>query len=278
MKKPIAASPVLLILHGFPTSSYDWKDLIPEFHKRFPRVIIPDFLGFGFSDKPTNHEYSIKEQAEMIEELMVHLKIADVHIIAHDYGDTVLQELIAKSIDPTYHLMFRIRSACLTNGGILPSQHKPLLIQKISTMPVFRVFLSYLMNRFIFTSRFKTVFAPNSQPSPKQFAEIWSIVSYKRGHHVLPAILSYIAERHANEARWVGALKDTTIPLHLIYGPLDPVNTPDGFLKTYREKISHSSVSVLENIGHYPQMEDPSGFISAFNKFLKRVEDEFYVL
>lgn len=44
----------LLLLHGFPTSSFDWYKVLPELQKRFDRIIAPDFIGLGFSDKPVN--------------------------------------------------------------------------------------------------------------------------------------------------------------------------------------------------------------------------------
>jgi len=276
--KPVSTTPVLLILHGFPTSSYDWKDLVPKLQQKYARIIIPDLLGFGFSDKPRGHDYSIMEQASMVEELMVHLQIPDVHVLAHDYGDTVLQELLAKTNDPTYHLMFNIKSVCLTNGGIIPSQHNPILIQKLLTLPILRSVLPHLTNRFIFSSRFNSVFAPDRQPTSKRLEDIWSIILYKRGHVATPAILKYIEERHTNERRWIGALQDTSVPLHLIYGPLDPINRPEGFLKNFKELVPTSTVSVLQHIGHYPQLEDPKNFMKEYNKFLKRVVDDYYVL
>ena len=270
-KKPFSFNPILLVLHGFPTSSYDWKDLIVQFHEQFGRIVIPDFVGFGFSDKPLRHEYSVMEQATMVEGLIAYLNITDVHILAHDYGDTVLQELIARSDDPSRRIGFRIHSACLTNGGIIPSHHKPVLIQKLLIYPVLRSILPYLTNRYIFNSRFSSVFAPDRHPSSKQLNDFWAIISFKRGYTVAPAILKYIAERHANEERWVGALQNTKIPLHLIYGPLDPVNTPEGFLKAFKGLVPQSTVSVLEGIGHYPQLEAPKKFAKEFIDFSKRV-------
>ena len=84
----------LLLIHGFPTASWDWyrmwPDLVQEYH-----VLAADFLGFGFSDKPRNYSYSILDQADLLEALLREKGIERVHIISHDYGDTVAQELLA---------------------------------------------------------------------------------------------------------------------------------------------------------------------------------------
>ena len=59
----------LLLLHGFPTASWDWHLLWPEVTKRF-HVIAPDFIGFGYSAKPRSYPYSIMDQADLVEILL----------------------------------------------------------------------------------------------------------------------------------------------------------------------------------------------------------------
>ncbi len=85
----------LLLIHGFPTASWDWSKMLPELRKDY-RVLAIDMLGFGFSDKPKNHPYSIFEQADLIEHFLTDKGILSVHILSHDYGDTVAQELLAR--------------------------------------------------------------------------------------------------------------------------------------------------------------------------------------
>ena len=87
--------PVLLCIHGFPTASWDWHNLWPQLTRYF-RVITLDMIGFGFSAKPRNYDYSIFDQANLHESFLKHLNINSFHILAHDYGDTVAQELLAR--------------------------------------------------------------------------------------------------------------------------------------------------------------------------------------
>ncbi|KAK4831955.1 hypothetical protein QYF61_020332 [Mycteria americana] len=78
------------------------------------------------------------------------------------------------------------------------------------------------------------------------------------------SILQYINQRKKHRDRWVGALMSTSVPLHLIYGPLDPVNPHPEFLQLYKKVLPMSTVSVLDDhISHYPQLEDPTGFLNA---------------
>ena len=78
----------IILIHGFPTSSWDWKDIWALLEKDY-RLIAVDMLGFGFSDKPNPHKYSISEQADIIEKIISDKKLVSYHILAHDYGDTV---------------------------------------------------------------------------------------------------------------------------------------------------------------------------------------------
>ncbi|MDQ3789363.1 MAG: alpha/beta hydrolase [Actinomycetota bacterium] len=82
-----ADAPVFLLLHGFPTSSYMFRDLIPLLADRY-RVIAPDHLGFGFSDAPpaTEFDYTFDALTDLTEGLLAHLGITRYAIYVQDYG------------------------------------------------------------------------------------------------------------------------------------------------------------------------------------------------
>lgn len=116
----------LLLLHGFPTSSFDWYKMYASLVKDF-QVISFDMLGYGFSDKPLQNNYSIFQQADIAEALMKKLQIDNCLILAHDKGDTVANELIARQNENK--LGFFIQKCCLLNGGLFPGIHKPRPVQ-----------------------------------------------------------------------------------------------------------------------------------------------------
>jgi pimeloyl-ACP methyl ester carboxylesterase len=90
--------PLLLCLHGFPSASWDWHKLWPALTSRF-RVVAPDMLGFGLSAKPRDYDYSLRDQASLHEALLGSLGLDSGHLLAHDYGVSVAQELLARSAD-----------------------------------------------------------------------------------------------------------------------------------------------------------------------------------
>ncbi|XP_004398044.1 PREDICTED: mesoderm-specific transcript homolog protein isoform X4 [Odobenus rosmarus divergens] len=234
----VVGSPeIVVLLHGFPTSSYDWYKIWEGLTLRFHRVIALDFLGFGFSDKPRPHHYSIFEQASIVEALLRHLGLQNrrINLLSHDYGDIVAQELLYR-FKQNRSGRLTIKSLCLSNGGIFPETHRPLLLQKLlKDGGMLSPILTRLMNFFVFS----------------------------RG------LLQYINQRKKFRRRWVGALASVTIPIHFIYGPLDPVNPYPEFLDLYRKTLPRSTVSILDDhISHYPQLEDPMGFLNAYMGFI----------
>lgn len=84
----------LVCIHGFPTASWDYAEIWPTLSERFD-VIAHDMLGFGHSDK-TRRDITVKLQADIIEQLAMDLGVSQAHILAHDLGDTIAQELLAR--------------------------------------------------------------------------------------------------------------------------------------------------------------------------------------
>nr|KAF6469910.1 mesoderm specific transcript [Molossus molossus] len=150
----VVGSPeIVVLLHGFPTSSYDWYKIWEGLTLRFHRVIALDFLGFGFSDKPRPHHYSIFEQASIVEALLRHLGLQNrrVNLLSHDYGDIVAQELLYR-FKQNRSGRLTIKSLCLSNGGIFPETHRPLLLQKLlKDGGLLSPILTRLMNFFVFS-------------------------------------------------------------------------------------------------------------------------------
>jgi pimeloyl-ACP methyl ester carboxylesterase len=263
-----SAGEALLLIHGFPTSSYDWHRVWAELGARF-RLVAPDMLGFGFSDKPAGHDYRIAEQADLHEHLCDLLAIDRVHILAHDYGDTVAQELLARALEGSCPL--RIQSVCLLNGGLFPEAHRARFVQKLLAGPLGPA-LSRLTNERAFARSFAPIFGPETQPTAAEMHDYWRVVSHGGGQRIGHRLLGYLRERVENRERWVGALEGAAahgIPVRFVNGLLDPVSGAH-MLTRYRAVVPDPDWIPLEGIGHYPQVEDPAGVLRAYWGFLRR--------
>ncbi|MCA9772152.1 MAG: alpha/beta hydrolase [Myxococcales bacterium] len=261
----------LLLIHGFPTAAWDWNRLWDALTKRF-RVVVCDMLGFGFSAKPLPYDYSILDQARLQEELLAALGIEGVHILAHDYGDTVAQELLAARLDRDRDRErgLEIRSVTLLNGGLFPETHRARPIQKLLASPLGPLLVATMSERR-FSRSFARVFGPRTQPSATEMRDFWELASAGGGLRVMPKLLGYMRDRARHRERWVGALRETGVPLRLINGPADPVSGSH-MADRYQELVPNADVVRLgAEIGHYPQVEDPEGVLRAFLAFIDRL-------
>ena len=257
----------LLLLHGYPTASWDFVKIIPAFQQKF-RIIAPDFLGFGFSDKPKDYPYSIPDQADIVENLLKHLEIKQVHIIAHDYAVSVAQELLTRQSELRQR-PFAIQSIVFLNGGLFPETHKPRRIQKLLHGP-FGFLVVKLVNRRRFKKSFSELFGPQSQPSEQELAEFWTLITYHQGETISHKLLHYMADRKLHRDRWVKAMQETSIPMRLINCNLDPVSGLH-LAKRYEELIPGADVIHLSDIGHYPQVESPKVVVEGVVSFLSKL-------
>ncbi len=260
-------APVLVLIHGFPTASWDWAHQWEELCERY-RVATLDMIGFGFSDKPRDYAYSIMDQADLFEAWLTHLKVSEAHILAHDYGDTVAQELLARHIERAADGGdgVALQSVCFLNGGLFPEQHRATFTQRLLHSPIGGL-VSALMTRRRFEKGLSEVFGPYTRPSQEEIDGFWRLATEKGG---MPAIghklIRYIAERRAHRDRWVGALIDSPIPLRVIDGGLDPVSGAH-MVAHYRALIPDPDTVLLDHVGHWPQLEAPREVLDAFLDF-----------
>ncbi len=258
-----AAPNVVVLLHGFPTSSWDWHHQWDELATRY-RVISFDMLGFGYSDKPHNHRYSIHEQADLVQALLGRLNVSQYAILAHDYGDTVAQELLARDNASSVR---SIRAVCLLNGGLFPETHRARLAQKLLVGPFGGVFVRFF-GRSALEKNLISVFGKDTPPTTDIRDSFWALTEHNNGKRNLHRLMWYMKDRLQHRARWVSALKDTRAPLALINGSADPVSGAH-MVERYRELIGTGSIIELADIGHYPQLEAPGPVTSHVLSFFQ---------
>jgi pimeloyl-ACP methyl ester carboxylesterase len=256
----------LVCVHGFPTSSFDWHRLWPHLRQRFARLLACDLIGLGWSDKPLDYPYSVLDQADLVEGLLRERGIGAHHLLAHDYGDAVAQELLARQDE---RASATLASVCLLNGGLFPETHRARPIQRLLASPLGPL-LARLSNRRSFGRGLAAVFGARTQPRAVELDALWAIAAYQNGPAVFPALLGYMAERRRHRARWVGALAGTQVPLRVIDGAADPVSGAH-MVARYRALVTSPDCIELPGIGHYPQLEDPGAVFAALETFWTRV-------
>lgn len=259
----------ILIIHGYPFNSFEWKNTISELSKSY-RVTIFDLLGMGFSDKPKNHRYSFEEYCDITNLLLKELKINETHILSHDLGVSIAQELIAREDENT----FKIKSSAFMNGSLFIDAYKPRTIQKfLSKSPLFiGKILSKLMTKNMVLSSVKSVFGPFTKPSNDFLEKQWEILNYKDGKSISYLLGRLVFEKWKYLDRWIKSMQLTSIPMCYICGPFDP-NSGINMAKRHEELISNSRIYLLDKyIGHWPQLEDQENMLKAYHQFLNLIE------
>lgn len=241
----------LLLLHGFPTASWDWHYLWQPLARHY-RLIACDMLGFGDSSKPLEHRYSLLEQADLQQALLAHVRVdTPVHVLAHDYGDSVAQELLARHRDG----LASIASCVFLNGGLFPEAHHAVLIQKLLISPLGWL-AARAFSRDTLVNSVTRIYGPATRPSESALDDCWSLIQSNQGTRVLHRLACYLIERRLRRDRWVTAMQHAGVPMRFINGGWDPV-CGKAMLVRYRELIYRADTILLPDIGHYPHTEAP---------------------
>jgi len=245
--------PWCTVFHGFPTSTWDWHAVWPTIVAR-RRTLTFDFLGFGDSDKPVDHTYSIHEQADLAVALWRRHGVTRTDLVVHDYGVSVAQELLARDVAGT--LGVALTSVTFLNGGIYPDLHRPTPVQLMLLDPVQGPKLGDLMTEATFAQALRATYAPGRQPTDAALREQWQTVARRDGHRIGHRLIQYIRDRERHAERWVAALETTRVPRHFIWGMLDPVSGAHMAARIAKRMFEADRVQ-LDDVGHWPQLEDP---------------------
>jgi pimeloyl-ACP methyl ester carboxylesterase len=260
---PRDGRPVTLI-HGFPTSSHDWSAIVPALVAAGLRVTTLDMLGFGASDKPRGHVFSILEQTVIVESIWAEQGTEATALVAHDYGVSVAQELLARN--PA-----RITRMAWMNGGLYPDLHRPIATQRLLHSPLGR-FLAPVVSERTFTAAMRQIMG--RLPAAEDLHQMWLSIEFDGGKAVQHRLLRYIDERRTYAPRWQEALETYAGPTLFIWGPADPISGGH-VIPRLEERLPGARIVALDETqvtGHYPQVENPEAVLAALVPFLSETE------
>lgn len=250
----------LLLIHGYPNASYDWRHVWPALASRYSLYAL-DLLGFGLSDKPRQCDYPIAFQADLCEALLAHFAVDKPHVVAHDYGVSVAQELLARELEGRC----RLASVCFLNGGLFPEAHRARPISHVLGHPRLGPWLAPLMSYPAFERNMRQLWGRRA-PDVAELRDFWSLLERNDGRRAIARLTNYIVQRRVHRERWVSALTGARVPLRLLCGALDPVSGRH-LAERYRELVPAPDVVLFEDLGHYPHLEDPPAVVAAYLEF-----------
>ena len=255
----------LVLIHGFPTSSWDFAWVFPELAKNY-HCICSDLIGLG-SSSTRNHYISIVDQAEAIEALLASKGINQAHIFAHDLGDTVAIELMCRAKEGISNLKWN--SCALMNGGIFQETNSPRLIQRLLDSPI-GFLIGRLSFKMTFVKTMQRIFGEYTPPSTSFLDTSWDVLIQNNGRKMLPIVGRYLTERKQNKKRWEEPLFYPILPLAMINGVLDPISGK-ATVDRFEAKVPNGKTYRLD-LGHYPHVEGPKAVLKVFHSFHSTLE------
>lgn len=259
----IGSGPALLLIHGYPYSSYDFHRIAETLSANY-KIVLIDLPGMGFSDK-NRIRYSFEEYADVVNDLLVHLGIKSVDVLGHDLGASVLQELIARgNTNPV-----TLRTAAFMNSGLFSDAYRPRLVQRLMSQSPdwFGAFISAWLTRGMVEESVVSLFGPDTGPSQELLDDWWSILNYKEGKSVSHRLGRLVFDKVSYQDRWISAMQKTSVPMIYLCGSADP-NSGLHMAERYAQLVPNPAVKLFENIGHWPQIEAEDGVVKNYLAFL----------
>lgn len=248
----VGEGPVILLLHGHPSSSLDWKDVVPTLKEK-ARVISFDHLGWGLSDKPIRFGYTLMQLADITEKIVAELGVTEAHVVSHDISTSVHTELMARHLEGS--LNFSILSNTLLNGSILQwvsaepdeqnlAQHNETLFEAMRQMEAMGPSLPGLINKITL-----------GNISEDRIALMVELLIREDGLKRLAAQGVYMRDRYVHSERWVGAIEKIS-PLRIVWASDDPIaNVAIG--RELAQRAQQAGYTEIKGIGHFPNVEAP---------------------
>ena len=251
----------LVISHGFPTNSYDFIHVLPILAQKF-RVVVHDHLGFGLSDKPRDYSYSLIEQADIALSLWQQLGIKEAHVLGHDYGTSVVTEMVARHNQG--YLPIKFKTVTIGNGSMHIEMAKLRLSQRVLRSTTWGPILSKLTGYLYFCHNMRQIWGDKSKIKEEEIKMMWEMLNYNNGRDVLVQVSQYLRDRVKFWHRWVGmgGLRSTDLPVNILWADLDPIAIV-AMAHELHKHVPNNKLKLLPGIGHYPMLEEPTVYAEA---------------
>lgn len=255
------SGPAVTYLHGYPSSSLDLAPVLD--HLGGWRVLALDFPGFGASGKPVGHRYTIHAAADAVEALWASRGVSSSVLLAHDYGVSPAQELLARRLDgpaPT-----SVDGVVWTNGGLYPDLHRPTVGQQLLLDPEGGPELAASLDEELFVSGIEVTWGRRRPFDRAEAHEIWASMDEGGGVARLHDLLHYVADRREHADRWRAALEEARVPMSFVWGDLDPVSGAH-MIERVEARRPDAEIVRLADVGHWPILEAPDVVAAAVDR------------
>ncbi|WP_448809027.1 alpha/beta fold hydrolase [Agromyces bauzanensis] len=264
---PRGGRPVVLV-HGMPTSSYLYRRIADRLVRAGLRVVAPDLLGFGGSDKPRDPTvYGTIEQSRRITALLDHLGVERAAFVAHDLGGPWTFEIADREPHRVASLVVLNTSAY---AELMTPPREARLVGGPVGAPLARLMGSRLGRPMIaaFLSRFTHA---GDGLDPEVVDAHWTPL-YEGGWRAFRAFAAGLDDAMAEFSRYAAALRRLDVPAALAWGGEDPVLDALRLVPRFTADlaIDAGDVHVLEGASHFLQEDRPDDVAAIIGEFVLR--------
>lgn len=262
------AQPTLILIHGYTASTYAWHTVAPRLAAADFHVVAVDLIGFGYSEKPAQFDYSIASQARMLTRLMNVLGIGRATLVGSSYGGAVASTVALDNAERVEKLVL-VDPVC--NDDVLKNS-----ILKLAAIPgVGEVLAPFLIDSKTFLKhRMRNTLAPENHHliTKDRVESVRRPTAAADAHHsFLATARNWDACRIETDAQYINQ------PTLIIWGEKDKVIPMENGERLY-DSILNSRFVVFKNCGHVPQEENPDLFVDLVTEFCRdpkgRIESE----
>ena len=261
----------LLLIHGFPESSYSYHAIVKGMQQTFDRIILFDMLGYGLSDKPTEgYTYSLFEQADTVLQVWKYFGVKGGHVLSHDMGDSVLTEIVARHENDQLPAWFSegIQSLTFTNGSMVLGLADLRITQKMLLSNYGR-WANKITTFKVFQQQVSSAHG-NKKLSQEEIATLWEANTLKEGHRKTYLTIKYLNDRKRFEkTRWLPALGQTKLPVHICWGKDDAVARVEMAHYLKKNVCKNATLTIMDGVGHFCQLGSPEQWVESVSGFYK---------
>lgn len=268
-----SAQKTLLLIHGFPESSYSYHAILEGMLKIFDRIVLFDMLGYGLSDKPIdNYTYSLFEQADTVFEVWKHFGIEGGHLLSHDMGDSVATEILARHENDLMPAWFSkgLQSMTFTNGSMVLELASLRITQKI-LLSKYGHLLKNAMTFKLFNQQVRSAHG-NGNLKAEEIEKLWEANTLQDGHQKTYLTIKYLNDRQRFEkTRWLPALSQTELPIHICWGNEDAVAKVEMAYYLKDKVCKNATLTIMKGLGHFCQLGSPEKWVNYISPFYNKV-------
>jgi len=265
----VSANKTLLLLHGFPESSYSYHSVVDGLRELFDRIILFDMIGYGFSDKPVeNYSYSLMEQADTALKVWEYFGVKGGHMLSHDMGDSVATEILARYEQILMPAWFSdgLQSLTFTNGSMGLELAKLRVTQKL-LLSNYGYLMKNLVSFKLFDQQVRSAHGNDKLPAD-EIQSLWELNSLQDGQQKTYLTIKYLNDRKKFEkTRWLPALGQTKLPVHICWGDDDAVAKVEMAYYLKEHVCKSAKLTIMKGLGHFCQLSSPKEWLRHVSSF-----------